>query len=303
MTLFDAYVIVDWSSSSVPKRGRDSIWVGRAERDGGRVTDTEPANPSTRAAAAALLEARLRDDAAAGRRVLVGFDFAYGHPHGFAFACGTVAGADPWRANWDRLAASIEDDERNENNRFAVAADANERLGPGPGPFWGCPARFETGTLRRTGCTYPFATPSGPALERKRISERRLVGVQEVWKLFGNGSVGSQSLVGIPRVAALRDHAGLAPHSRVWPFETGFTSRPAPEAGPFVLHAEIWPGIVPIDSSRDRVRDAAQVRTLARHFAALDDDGALGALFGPPDGLDAMQLGACVAEEGWILGA
>jgi precorrin-8X/cobalt-precorrin-8 methylmutase len=303
MTLFDAYVIVDWSASSVPKLGRDSIWLGRAERDGRRVTDTEPANPRTRAAAAALLEARLRDDVAAGRRVLVGFDFPYGHPHGFAFACGAVAGADPWRASWNRLVASIEDDERNANNRFAVAAELNARLGPGPGAFWGCPPRFETARLRRTGCTYPFATPSGRALERKRISERRLVGVQEVWKLFGIGSVGSQSLLGIPRVAALRDHAELAPHSRVWPFETGFTSRPAPEAGPFVLHAEIWPGIVRVDSSRDRVRDAAQVRTLARHFAALDDGGALGALFAPPDGLDATQLRACVAEEGWILGA
>ena len=122
-------------------------------------------------------------------------------------------------------------------------------------------------------------------------------------KVLGNGSVGSQTLVGIPHVAALRDDGELAPVSCVWPFETGFTDSPMPSRGPSVLHAEIWPGIVRIDASLHAVRDAAQVLTLARYFAALDERGELGVLFREPSQLDADDLAACIAEEGWILGA
>ncbi|MCE3289702.1 MAG: cobalamin biosynthesis protein CbiG, partial [Caulobacter sp.] len=31
--LFDAFVMVDWSASSTPKTGRDSIWIGVNKRD------------------------------------------------------------------------------------------------------------------------------------------------------------------------------------------------------------------------------------------------------------------------------
>jgi len=126
---------------------------------------------------------------------------------------------------------------------------------------------------------------------------------QEVWKLFTAGSVGSQALLGIPRVAALRDHPSLAPVSTVWPFETGFC--PAPGAGrrPFILHAEIWPGIVTIETSPGLVKDAAQVAALVKHCGQLDERGELGRLFGSPEGLDAQALADCTEEEGWILGA
>lgn len=135
------------------------------------------------------------------------------------------------------------------------------------------------------------------------MAERRLPGTQDSWKLYGKGSVGSQALVGIPRVVALRDDVALAPVSRVWPFETGFTAPITLKNGPFILHAEIWPGVVPIETDLHQVRDAAQVLTLARHFAALDDADQLARLFAQPNDLTPNEVEACAEEEGWILGA
>ena len=51
MTLFDAYLMVDWSASSRPNSGEDSIWIGVAVRDSGQVRLDKPENPRTRAAA------------------------------------------------------------------------------------------------------------------------------------------------------------------------------------------------------------------------------------------------------------
>ena len=98
---------------------------------------------------------------------------------------------------------------------------------------------------------------------------------------------------------ALRDDPLLASVSRVWPFETGFTDRPVPEAGPFVLHAEVWPGIVAVPAA-EAIRDRAQVRLMCEWAARQDASGVLGGWFAPA--LDAATAAAAAAEEGWILG-
>ncbi len=82
----------------------------------------------------------------------------------------------------------------------------------------------------------------------------------------------------------------------------GFTPRPCPDAGPFVLHAEIWPGAVELDEALHPIRDAAQVLSLARHVAELDALGGLAKWFDEPPGLSPALRQACVAQEGWILG-
>ena len=74
--LFDAYLAVDWSASSVPKRGKDSIWLC--------LKGEPPENPSTRHEAMQRVREQLGQLVAEGRRVLVGFDFPYGYPSGFA---------------------------------------------------------------------------------------------------------------------------------------------------------------------------------------------------------------------------
>jgi hypothetical protein len=146
-------------------------------------------------------------------------------------------------------------------------------------------------------------------LERLRLVEQRLSGTQETWKLYGAGSVGGQALVGIPHVHNVRRHAYLSRCSQVWPFETGFTATPAPPRGAFVLHAEIWPGVVAdrtkqlLTADPSLIRDQAQVRALCQWAEALDDAGQLCRLFDRPVGLDARQIQRCVQQEGWVLGA
>jgi precorrin-8X/cobalt-precorrin-8 methylmutase len=45
MPLFDAYIIVDWSASSTPKTGADSVWLSGLERDGAALAERLLANP------------------------------------------------------------------------------------------------------------------------------------------------------------------------------------------------------------------------------------------------------------------
>ncbi|MEL7481334.1 MAG: hypothetical protein AAGJ29_07220 [Pseudomonadota bacterium] len=119
------------------------------------------------------------------------------------------------------------------------------------------------------------------------------------WQLAYTGSVGSQSLTGIPHVHRLRD---MLPNAQVWPFETGF--RPLTEDdldGTQTLICEIYPSAVPVEPESGEVIDRAQVRTIAHHYWELDQRGRLGSYFGPPDSLDTGILPQIEGEEGWIL--
>jgi hypothetical protein len=307
--LFDTYLAVDWSARSLPSPAapsRDALWVAEATLDAQAPGLHIAASYwRTRHACIAHVRARLLAHVAAGRRVLVGFDFPYGYPAGYAAALHLPASAPPWRRIWDALAGLIVDEPTNANNRFAVAARLNARCGPpGPGPLWGCPLAACAPTLAPISPGYPYVVGPGRFLARIRRAEARAPGTQPAWKLLGQGSVGGQALLGIPYVRALRDDPALAPASRVWPFETGFTPTPTASGGPAIVHAEIWPGIVPgtLDPAFP-IRDEAQVRAVVAWLAAHDAGGTLGALFAPPPGLTPDDLIVCRDEEGWLLGA
>jgi precorrin-8X/cobalt-precorrin-8 methylmutase len=206
---------------------------------------------------------------------------------------------------WDHLAAHIVDDERNRNNRFEVAAALNARISAGHGPFWGSPVRRVGESLsskKAPGFAHPCAVGD---LAEFRIAERRFLDngmrVAATWQLLGAGSVGSQSLTGIPVLHHLRRHPSLAARSAIWPFETGFVPDPTHGGTDAIVHAEIWPGAIPLDPTLHAVRDAAQVIGLCRHLAALDRDGELGTLFAPE--LTDTERDVALAEEGWILAA
>ncbi len=304
--LFDAYAFIDWSSRTgrSPLRPRkDSIWIGLARRRG-----TPTARYCrTRAEATETVRAFLVEATGRGERALVGFDFPYGYPSGFAAAAG--CGSPAWRSTWNAVVARLEDGEDNRSNRFVVADALNRAVG-GPGPFWGKPVPPRSGrrapgeggrsALEPTSPGFPFTSSEGRTLERLRTCDRRLKGTQECWKLFGAGSVGSQALTGIPRVHSLRFDPVLASASAVWPFETGFTS--TFEAS--IVHAEIWPGVVePLVARRtEAIRDEAQVLAMCEWARGLDRRGELGALFERPAGLTRTELRAIVHEEGWVLG-
>ena len=316
--LFDVYIAVDWSARSVPsprKQTRDAIWVAEALAEDS-TGDAPPISDSywqTRLACRLYLHDRLLQHISQGRRVFLGFDFAYGYPSGFAKALHLYKDQrdqedlPAWRKVWNELSRLIQDDENNHNNRFEVAAALNERCGGSPdGPFWGCPADCQSPTLSRKSPAqgYPYVTTRKIALERLRWTDKSVRGVQPVWKLLGSGCVGGQTLVGIPTVCKLRDDPLLAPVSRVWPFETGFTPATIPRTEPFILHAEIWPSIAPnLYDHRSTIPDQGQVRAVVCWLRELDILHRLHELFAQPKELSDEMVKACIEEEGWITGA
>lgn len=307
--LFDAYIAVDWSSAnsrSPARPTKDAIWVG--ERLASGIEDSASAGEAyfrTRMECWKQLRSRLLRHTSRGLRVFLGFDFAYGYPAGFAIALGLDGQLPPWRAVWEELSRLIADGDDNRNNRFEVAARVNARCGEQRlGPLWGCPENRQQPTLSMRSPGYPYAVRQGVNLERLRLTDRAQRGVQEVWKLYGAGSVGGQALVGIPVVRGLRDDTRLGVFSRAWPFETGFTPEPTPGTGPFILHAEIFPGNVPDPLDEDvAVRDQAQVRAVARWLCRLDEAGELPQYFTAPTNLTPKALDSCVNQEGWIIGS
>jgi hypothetical protein len=275
--LFDRVIVVDWSASNLPTsatKRANAIWIGCHDAEGGAEW-----HHRTRAAAEALLLALIDTARADGLRLLVGFDFAMGYPAGFA---DRLCGGDV-RALWAWLAAAITDTPDNRNNRFAVAAAINATFPEGPGPFWSHPSNQSWSGLPplRSGIDY-----AALGLAEKRAAELAVPMAKSPWMLFNPGSVGSQSLLGLPMIHRLSQRDDTA----VWPFDT-------PDA-PVVL-AEVYPsllaGPVAILANAEALpADQAQVRLLSRALYTLSRHDRLSPLFDSPP---------IAAEEGWILGA
>ena len=294
--LFSAYVIVDWSAASKPTTGADSVWIGVLKRDVRFRLAFESFNEATRTAAEARLNTILADLKKRSERALVGFDFPLGFPHGFAEALKLKG--EPWRAAWDELGKRVVDKPTNVNNRFNVAAQLNRLLTDGPFPFWGAPPKDVQTTLM---ATKPRAHGPGD-LPEFRHAEVAAKGAASIWKTYYNGSVGGQAIMGIPVVRRLKDARGDA--AKVWPFETGFKAlSEADLADVEVVFAEVYPSMVKPQGVAGEVKDLMQVRSLAEHFARLDEANKLGDLFGPAKGTAAGVIAVAEREEGWILGA
>ena len=263
---FDTFVFCDWSASSTPRSGRDSLWLCRAQK-----RSREVVNPRTRGEAEARLAGWLEAGARRGERILVGYDFPLGLP-AISYA---ALGFRDWRGYWCYLARELRDGPRNENNRFDVALALNARAGQGP--FWGAPARAQlTSTKPPADARFPDFREVEHVLRAKR---RRPF---SVWQLLGNGSVGSQSMVGIPMIQRLRQRPLLRACTSVWPFEDHDTQ---------IVHAEAGPITIDVDLSRHPVRDAAQMLSLAAWAKRADVDGYLSA------------TPRIARREGWVLGA
>lgn len=294
--LFSAYVIVDWSAAAKPSTGADSVWIGVLKRDVRFRLTYESHNPPTRAEAEKKLAAILDDHRKRGERVLLGFDFPLGFPRGFAAAL-NLAGDPPWRAVWDQLDRMVKDKADNTNNRFGVGSEINRRLTGGPFPFWGCPPKDALTTLqpKRTRAHGPEDLPEF------RHADLAAKGAASIWKLYYNGSVGGQAILGIPAVRRLKLARGEA--LKVWPFETGFRALTETDLAEVeVVVAEVYPSLYKAQAQPGEVKDAAQVRVTAEHFARLDEAGKLGAAFAAGTTAAADILLDAEREEGWILG-
>ena len=283
---FHRIAVVDWSASSTPTTGPDSIWIGVLDTADRRV---ELSNPHTRAAAAEQLENLCRLPGA----MLLGVDFSLGYPAGTAAALG-LAG-QPVGAMWSHLAELVDDDERNRNNRWRVAADLNRAIGAPQ--FWGAP-------ITHAGPWLPTTRPAAPPLAQWRETEHvlRARGSRpfSVWQLLGVGSVGSQSLTGIPMLHGLRRRLPEGA-VRVWPFDTGLTDDPLEGVDHESSHtvvAEVWPSSIDSRHVDHPVKDARQVIAMAHHLREQLDAGT--ASFASPAARAAGQR--VLDEEGWVLG-
>jgi len=313
MPLFDRYIAVDWSAANAPRLGRDSIWIGELGPEGRTASENAP----TRHAAMASIGRRLESALGRGERTMIGFDFVFGYPKGAAAA---IAGASGWDALWRFFGAAVSDEADNRSNRFALAERINATLEDGP-HFWGHPHqhRYEGLGPRRPATAYA-------RLPERRMAERFVRSAQPVWKLVGAGSVGSQTMLGIARLQALRTDPRFAGRIAVWPFETGF----AEDLGRPVTMVEIYPSLFPVTEADGLPRDRAQVEMCTSRYAALDRDGLLGVFLSlPEDGaggrplhqlrrspspvngggseapvvLGAEDRAVILGEEGWIAGA
>jgi molybdopterin-guanine dinucleotide biosynthesis adapter protein len=273
---FETVAVLDWSASAAPGPARpaaDAIWLGVTGANG-----TDAHYFRTRAEAEAALARLISAEADAGRRLLVGCDFPFAYPAGTARR---LTGRDDARAVWAEIAARLLDGPDNRNNRFDLAAQLNRRLGggEGPGPFWGRPAGQGHPDLPPTRPSYPAA-----GLPERRAVEALVPRTSPVWKLYTVGSVGGQTLTGLPMLHRLSARPGVA----VWPFDR--------TAGAMAVLAEIYPSLVApaVAASGDAIRDRAQVRLLSRALWSLSRSGTLGRLWRVP---------AIARTEGWILGA
>ena len=222
---------------------------------------------------------------------LVGFDFAFGYP--------ADAGLPAGRALCARLAALIRDAPDGANNRFEVAGILNREIqaafgGGFDGPFWGHPAGHE----------YPHLSPKRPRPFPSRIPNGRLVerrlgsrGIQSPWKLFTQGAVGSQTLLGLPAVHRLLTDPGLATRARLWPFEIAWNQPIGEDA---IVIAEIWPSLVDCACQPYPIKDQRQVAAV-RDWS-LDEPTALAAALARPADLTDEEDRTCREREGWILG-
>jgi hypothetical protein len=105
----------------------------------------------------------------------------------------------------------------------------------------------------------------------------------------------------MPMIKRLHDKAGGK--VKIWPFETGWRTLDATALdGVEAVFAEVWPSMLGTKPEAGEVKDEAQVRALAAHFAALDEQSKLASLFGPRKD-SKIPTEIVETEEGWILGA
>ena len=292
MPLFDGYVAVDWSASTEPVDGANSIWIAICDPAGPPRLE----NPDTRELAMERINALLDEATAMDRRLLCGFDFPFGYPEGTANG---LTGRAGWEAVWERIADVITDCPNNANNSFEAAAELNTAF-EGEGPFWGLHHTWHVvGILATKAPPGSWGNNLPPNLRYAETVLRNDPNVnpkpQEVWKLFYQGNVGRQALTGIARLETLRR---CRDDVRVWPFQTcGEGREQVLDEGRDQVLAEIYPSLI-APCPGNAVLDARQVAATALTLRELDGTALLQQYLQAPNDMPARVI----TEEGLILG-
>ena len=270
MSQFDSFCVVDWNSGNDtgPKPRRDAIWAGAVIGGAAR----EPVYLRNRIVALDWLVETIDGELRAGRRLLIGFDFPFGYPAGFAER---IVGSPSPLKLWDYFAERLIDTPK-QNNRFDLAGDLNRKF-DGVGPFWFNALKRDIDRLPRKG-----SDRREHGMTERRAAEEGQPGAFTVWQMGGAGAVGGQAMTGMAALSILR--ARFGGRIAVWPFE--------PLDAPVAL-VEVWPGLIDpaVRACADPIRDRAQVALLVRALSRL-----------PHDRLTEM-LAVDAPEEGWILGS
>lgn len=299
--LFDAYIMVDWSAASKPVTGKNSIWVGVLAKDARLKLQYQSVNIDTRLKARTFIEGMIAKLTGRGDRVLIGFDFSLGYPAGTAAALGLdTTKQSPWQAMHAHLSSKMKDKPDNSNPRYAIAAGMNYAISKGPFPFWGAPARDVVSTLSDKKPDFDGQPLPEFRIVESYLRDHKLGQPKSIWQLAYSGSVGSQSLTGIPHVHGLRN---TLPDVRIWPFEfeNGEMSDENLE-GVKVVITEIYPSLVNEKAPAGQTLDEFQIREIARHYSELDEKGGLTGPISTGKSLDERKIMQIQAEEGWILG-
>lgn len=293
--LFDNYIMVDWSAAAKPNNGADSIWIGVLRRDVRLQLRFEEYNPKTRIEAFNKITEILEALNKRGDKTLLGFDFCLGFPFGTAKALG-LNKEDPHEAIFEFLTKEISDKADNSNNRFSVASKMNRIISGKAFPFWGCPPRDILTTLQpKKSIIHDENT-----IKEYRICEIRGKVASPVWKLYSPGSVGSQTLTGIPYIKKLQDNFDKA---AIWPFDIKMENLNRDNLENYdVIITEIYPSMLKTKAALGEVKDLSQIKSIAEYFANLDETGKLSSLFALPKDISQEQKDLIEKEEGWILG-
>jgi len=236
-----------------------------------------------------------------GLRVLVGYDFGFGYPAGFAPTFPGPRG--PWENLWAYLEQVVTDTETNVNNRFQVAETLNARHRAAL--FWGVPQPLPALSPRRKQPPQGLSDNPFAAFRVTELAASSQCGktIKSVWQLYGGVSVGSQVLTGLPYLERLRRQ--YATQVAVWPQGTGFVDDPLvgrPES--MILLVEIWPtAFIPTYVDGAGERDEQQVSWAVRACFRQQATGGMAQWFNPASvrKLAPAEVDVVRQEEGWIL--
>lgn len=284
--MFDLVIMVDWSAAASPgpvKETKDRCWLAWATQ----MSQSDAEYFRTRHSCMTRIKNLLEQHPG---NAMVGFDFPFGYPA----KCGMGGG----RNAAHKIASVLISDEHDGNNRFEVAAQLNAHLSGFPGPFWGCPARFQCDDLTQKKPPFKHHNfQEWRIVEKYLREERKMHSISEVWKLYTTGSVGSQTLTGLKELHNLSKDSVFKDRIKFWPYETEW----AKDLNGIIL-TEIWPSLNNLDPYNHSIKDARQVLACRDWFKQHMTQRTARQLFGPPDWLSSTDRDKCRDEEGWILG-
>jgi hypothetical protein len=318
--LFDYYIMVDWSGGNSRSANRPNcIWLAH-----GALNDHQPATESPRSRTEAIerivqLLCQFYELNEQGR-ALACLDFGFAFPRGLASHLPPIVpDCQLWHRVWSYLETHIQDDigtrvgrrPSNKSNRFDVANNLNLLIQQNAlGPFWCVDPTWRNkqvaaGVQVMIPQNQPrdFISNAGLPIPLFRIVDE-LIQSDFPFRLFGNGSVGSQILTGIPKLQQLRQSQALRRHcqNQVWPFETGWAGADDADwlnSEVRLVLAEIYPSVRA--ALEDDVVDRSQVRAMWHWARDLDHENQLRARFERPKELTDEQEVIVRCEEGWIL--